>query len=251
MVCIHGITSRGRRFAELAESKLAARFRTVAFDLRGHGDSGFDPPWNLQTHVDDVLETATSLGIERAAWIGHSFGGRVVYEVASRSPERVKRVALLDPAFDLDPEECRKWAERVRGDDESWESLEVAEVNWARDNPRAPRERLRRTVERLLTERDDGRWHREYLRSAVVAIVGELARPLPPPADVPTLLVVAEGSDLVTDRHREQLAERLGNRLDAIDVPGGHGVLTEAFDETAGAILRFLARSSSLEDARA
>ena len=85
LVCLHGVTSHGRHFRPLAEL-LAERFHVVSVDLRGHGDSTWEPPWNLEQHVADVLAAAPQ---ERCTWLGHSFGGRVAYEVAAAAPSRV------------------------------------------------------------------------------------------------------------------------------------------------------------------
>ena len=101
MVCVHGVTAHGGRFRDLAgplESK-----RVVAVDLRGHGRSTWDAPWTVETHLADLLETADALGIGEATWIGHSFGGRLVAELAATNPERVERAVLLDPAMHIDP----------------------------------------------------------------------------------------------------------------------------------------------------
>ena len=71
----------------------------------------YDPPWNLATHVDDVLDTVEAAGVERAAWVGHSFGARLVLELCARAPERVERAVLLDPAIQLLPHVGRDFAE--------------------------------------------------------------------------------------------------------------------------------------------
>ena len=98
VVCLHGVTGHGLRFRKLAEERLANRFHVVAADLRGHGHSTWDEPWDIATHVADLLET-----FDRPAyWIGHSFGGRLTMEVAAVRPELVRRAVLLDPA-DLHP----------------------------------------------------------------------------------------------------------------------------------------------------
>src|SRR5688572_19752174 len=97
IVCLHGVTGHSARYRRLAE-RLPDR-RVVALDLRGHGRSTWLAPWGIETHVADLVETARSLGIESAVWIGHSFGGRLVAELATRHPERVERAVLLDPAL--------------------------------------------------------------------------------------------------------------------------------------------------------
>ena len=64
LVCLHGVTSHGRHFTKLAE-RLAERFHVIALDLRGHGGSPWEPPWNLEQHVADVLAAAPE---ERCAY---------------------------------------------------------------------------------------------------------------------------------------------------------------------------------------
>jgi pimeloyl-ACP methyl ester carboxylesterase len=82
IVCVHGVSGHAQSFRKLAEDTLADR-RVLALDLRGHGRSGWEPPWNLETHVADLAETATAHAVERATWIGFSLGGRLVAELAA------------------------------------------------------------------------------------------------------------------------------------------------------------------------
>jgi 3-oxoadipate enol-lactonase len=73
------------------------RFRVVRCDLRGFGDTPLPP--ERFSNADDVLELLDHLGVERAAIVGSSFGGRVALEVAATRPDRVERLVLLCPAF--------------------------------------------------------------------------------------------------------------------------------------------------------
>ena len=97
VVCLHGVTGHGERYRRLAERW--AGFRVIAPDLRGHGRSDWEPPWTFPTHVADLVDTIDALGIERPDWVGHSFGGRLVLELAAAHPERIRRAVLLDPAI--------------------------------------------------------------------------------------------------------------------------------------------------------
>lgn len=60
---------------------LAARYRLVAFDLRGHGASG--KPWSSEAYVDsrrwadDVAAVIAAKKLERPVIVGWSFGGNV------------------------------------------------------------------------------------------------------------------------------------------------------------------------------
>src|SRR5919198_1939780 len=97
LVCLHGITGHGRRFRRLAEERLAERFRVLAPDLRGHGHSGWEPPWTIATNVADVLETITAAGVERAAWLRHPYGGPAVPPAPAPEPPPRGRAGVVPP----------------------------------------------------------------------------------------------------------------------------------------------------------
>jgi 3-oxoadipate enol-lactonase len=68
-------------------------FQVVAMDLPGFGEalisSAEDAPWR------DVIVTIDALGIDRAALVGHSFGGLVAQRVAVLAPEHVDALVLV------------------------------------------------------------------------------------------------------------------------------------------------------------
>src|SRR6185437_12551443 len=113
LVCLHGVTGYAGVYQRLAQERWRKR-RVLAFDLRGHGRSGWEPPWTFATHVADLTETATALGLSAADWVGHSFGGRLVLELASAQPQLVRRAGLLDPAIQVLPQVALDAAEFER-----------------------------------------------------------------------------------------------------------------------------------------
>jgi lipase len=237
VVCLHGVVAHGRRFRRLAEERLAARFRVLALDLLGHGRSEWEPPWDLAAQTEELLETAP----ERAAWIGHSFGGRLVIELAARHPDRVERAVLLDPAVWVPPpvaldraEDGRR--ERVFATPEAALEARVPTARLAR------RDDFEEEVAEHLVRGEDGGWRWRYSQAAVVAAFGEMAKP-PPAFDqirCPTLLVRGEETDVVPEVLVDACREGWGGPLEVLTVPGGHIPLWDAFDETADAIERFL-----------
>jgi len=245
VVCLHGVTSHGRHFAPLAKT-LSDRFHIVALDLRGHGDSLREPPWNIEQHVDDVIDALQLAGLadEPCRWIGHSFGARIAFEVAAAAPELVARLVLLDPAIRIRPEIGLYGAERSRVD-RSYASFEEAIDRRFEESAlkHAPRELVETELRAHLFEDEDGRWRYRFSQSAVVAAYGEMSRE-PPPfelARVPTLVVLGEESYIPYDDLLEPHREALGDLLEVVRVPGGHTVLWDALDETAAAVERFLA----------
>jgi len=241
VVCLHGVTGHGRRFRRLAEERLARRFRVLSPDLRGHGFSEWEPPWTIATHTADVVETVTAAGVERAAWIGHSFGGRLILELAAREPALVERAALLDPAIDILPHVGFDQAEDHRRE-RVFDSPDEAIQSRLDGNPSTPRASVEEEAREHLAAASDGRYRWRYCQSAVVSAYGELCTPPPPPETlrVSTLLVHAERFGLVREDQLETYAAALGERLTAVAVPGGHMVIWDAYDETADAVETFL-----------
>jgi lipase len=246
LVCLHGVTGHGRRFRRLAEERLAKRFRVLAPDLRGHGHSEWEPPWTIGTNVADVLEMIAAAGIERATWLGHSYGGRLVLEIAALEPHRVERAVLLDPAIDLLPHVGFDMAEDHRRE-RVFASVEEAVQARLEDRPTTPRAFVEEEAREHLVPIREGVFRWRYCQSAVVSAYGELCTPAPPPETlrVPTLLVHAQEFGLVRDEQLDAYRAALGELLEVVAVPGGHMVIWDAYDEIAEAVDRFLENSCS------
>jgi 3-oxoadipate enol-lactonase len=76
---------------------LAKRFRTIRTDLRFFGRStGPAMPWSWH---DDVIGVLDELGLERAALVGLSLGGRIALDVALAHPERLWAVVGVAPGL--------------------------------------------------------------------------------------------------------------------------------------------------------
>jgi lipase len=239
LVCLHGVTSHGRHFEPLA-TRLATSFHVVALDLRGHGASSWEPPWHLEQHVSDVLEATAE---RPCVWLGHSFGGRVAYEVAAAAPERVERLALIDPAIRIPAHVGLLAAENARRD-RSYVSFEEGIDRRYEESvlTTAPRDLVEAELRAHLLPEDDGRFRYRYCQSTVVAAYGEMTRE-PPPFErvrVPTLLVLGETSYLPYDELLDRHAGALGDLLQVVRIPAGHTLLWDALDDTAAAVERFL-----------
>jgi lipase len=241
LVCLHGVAGHGGRFRKLAEERLAGRFRVLAPDLRGHGRSEYEPPWSLEAHLEDLAETLERLEARPRAWLGHSFGGRLVLEATARG--FVEQAILLDPAIWIPPPIALERAEGARVD-ESFATVEeaISRRVAASGLHHTPRELLEEEMAEHLVASHEGRLRYRFCPSAVVAAFGEMARPVPAfeALRVPTLLVRGLASETVPDVFVEVYRDGIGDLLELVDVPGGHTVFWDAFDETADAIDSFL-----------
>ena len=227
VVCLHGVTAHGERFRQLAEERWASRFHVLAPDLRGHGRSGWEPPWTFAQHVADLVETFP----EPCAWVGHSFGGRLVVELAAQHPALVERAVLLDPALHVLPQVAAAIADLERSD-AVYESVE-AYVDSRTDAGGMDRARALADMTLHVDALPDGRVRRRTSQAAVVSVYGELASEPPPPPAAPTLLLYAPDYGLVRDEHVAQYEH-------VVTVPGMHMVMWAAFDLVADAVERFL-----------
>jgi len=232
VVCLHGVTGHGERFKRLAEERWTD-FRVVAPDLRGHGRSDWEPPWTIPAQLADLAETARGLGIERADWVGHSYGGRLVLELAAAQPKLVRRAVLLDPAIQVLPDIAELIA-HTEVEEPVWESVE-AWVASREDAGFIDVDRAVRDVAMQVETLPDGRVRRTTDQRAVVSVYRELASDPPPPEvmTMPTLLVYAPAYGLVRDEHLVY-----GDTV--VPLPGMHMLMWGAFDETADAVERFL-----------
>ena len=236
VVCLHGVTGYAGVYQRLAEERWSGR-RVLAFDLRGHGRSGWEPPWTFATHVADLAETAEALDLSTADWVGHSFGGRLVLELAAARPQLVRRAALLDPAIQLLPQIALDVA-----DFERREPVYGSEEEYVQERllvyPDSPRAAIEHEAALHLEQQRDGSLRRRTCQAAAVSIYGELASAPPPPSTLAaeTLLLYAPAYGLVQAEQVEAYRVALGDRLRIVEVEGMHMVQWDAFDDVAAAV---------------
>ena len=85
-------------------ARLASRFRCVAIDLRGWGDSAATPTgYTVADMTDDVQGILTVLNLPRFVLIGHSMGGKPAQLLAARAVPGLERLLLVGPS-PLSPE---------------------------------------------------------------------------------------------------------------------------------------------------
>jgi lipase len=243
LVCLHGVTGYAGVFQRLAEERWSER-RVLAFDLRGHGRSGWEPPWTFATHVEDLAETSAGLGLSATDWVGHSFGGRLILELAAVHPQLVRRAGLLDPAIQVLPDVALAVAELERREP-VYASVEDYVEERLLIYPDSPRAAMEHEAAAHLELQADGSFRRRTCQAAAVSIYGELASASPSPSTLTaeTLLLYAPAYSLVHAGQIEAYRAELGDRLQVVEVPGMHMVQWDAFDEVAGAVEQLLARA--------
>lgn len=222
-VLVHGIMSDSHSWDGVSDDLVERGFRVIAVDLAGHGDSPRARTYSPAAWADDVIETIEPLLSGAPDLVmGHSLGGLVASVVAERLAPRA--VIYVDPAFDF-----------PKGILGALFKLSFAVM------PPLKRRDLRRlnpkwTPSAIDTEFSaQQRWHR---RTMLGLVDSKLFVP-PAKSDVPSLVVLAERSLLVT-RDAAFRMLRMGMRV--VRVKGaGHTVWRDEPERFTAIIGRWLA----------
>jgi|FaiFalDrversion3_1042247.scaffolds.fasta_scaffold00014_11 esterase len=133
-IVLHHATSLHAWVWEPIARRLAGRWRVVAFDARGHGDSDKPPSgYGWDALAADLAAFIEALGLGPATVVGHSSGGTAALACAARRPELVARVVALEPVL-LPPlaeggewrQRHQQWLQAARRRRTAWPSLEEA-----------------------------------------------------------------------------------------------------------------------------
>jgi len=96
VILLHGYTQTSRMWRPLIPL-LAGKFRVIAPDLPGIGDSAIPADGlDMKTAAIRVHALAKSLGVEKARVVGHDIGLMVAYAYAAQFPSETEKLALLD-----------------------------------------------------------------------------------------------------------------------------------------------------------
>ena len=96
VVLVHGMAGNSATWSHLIPA-LADRFTVVAPDLLGHGGSSKPPlgDHSISGHANLLHDLLATLGHDRATFVGQSFGGGVVMQLAYQFPSCCERLALV------------------------------------------------------------------------------------------------------------------------------------------------------------
>ncbi len=243
---------------------LRRRFRVIAMDARGHGDS--DKPqgnehyrWeNFGLDAAAVADVLVSRHGPVTLGLGHSFGGTALTLAAIQRPDLFERLVLLDPivvpTVVIDSAEIRadrtsSLVEAARRRRHVFESRTEAYEGWKGRaifvdwDPRS----LELYVSEGLADRSDGSVELKcpgeveaaiFEGGAGADVMGQLDR-----LEAPTLIVWASGGNFPRS-HFEQLAARM-QRGEVITAELGHLIPMEQPEWVVRQVLRFNARSES------
>jgi soluble epoxide hydrolase/lipid-phosphate phosphatase len=102
VVMCHGFPELWYSWRHQLEALSAAGFRAIAPDMRGYGrtDAPAEPAqYTMKTLCADMAGLLDALGIAKAVFVGHDFGGAVIWQMGLRHPERVERLVGVNTPY--------------------------------------------------------------------------------------------------------------------------------------------------------
>jgi len=231
VVMLHGVTGHARTWDE--ESRLlAARYRVLALDQRGHGDTdpAPDADYGDAALLADLEAFVAALGLGRISIVALSLGGRVAMNYAGHHPQGVEQLVIVDIGPEIAPAGRARVGQMMATSPERFESVEDVVTHMRANAPLYTDTLLRHRAEHAVRPLPGGGFTWKYDRALRDAIrQGRLRLP----ADLwtqwraitcPTLLVRGALSDVLSEEMAKRMAEELPTaRL--VVVPGaGHTV---------------------------
>ncbi|MGO1538842.1 MAG: alpha/beta fold hydrolase [Leucobacter sp.] len=144
----HGVTANHRVWAPI-QATLADRYRVIAVDQRGHGNS--DKPlgeYSAEHYSQDVLGLVEQLGGSgRNVLVGHSLGARNAIVTAARFPALVSGVVAIDFTPFIEDEVFDTLEARVSGGNQRFVSVGEIQAYLQQRYVNIPIEALRRRAE--------------------------------------------------------------------------------------------------------
>jgi len=98
LLLLHGVTRCGADWEPLLPT-LAAHWKVIALDQRGHGTSPRAGSYLVTDYIADTLRLVQEETADTIVLFGHSLGAMVAAVVAAELPDRVRGIILEDPPF--------------------------------------------------------------------------------------------------------------------------------------------------------
>ncbi|HLG70516.1 MAG TPA: alpha/beta hydrolase [Chloroflexota bacterium] len=200
---------------------LRNRYRCIALDARGHGDSDWADleGYTAENHVGDVEGVVEQLGLDQFVLVGHSMGGGTALAYAGRHAAKLKALVIVDTGPAERPGVMRPGVQRmhdfVNGPAE-FETLEEVVERALAFNPARDRRLLRRSLLNNMRRLPNGHWAWKYHREGLgrrspdqMEARRQMLLDAVPRISCPTLVLRGGISDMFTDEDAARLAAQL------------------------------------------
>lgn len=96
LVILHGFLGMGDNWKNLSKQFAKAGFEVHLPDVRNHGKSPQSKDFDYDVMTEDLYEYFLTHGIKDVALIGHSMGGKIAMQFASKHPEFISHLMIVD-----------------------------------------------------------------------------------------------------------------------------------------------------------
>lgn len=243
-IMLHGIARTAHTFDHIAPT-FSADYHVIAVDMRGHGDSQWDPQgaYLVEDYVRDLEALVERLQLKNVVLTGNSTGGRVAQVYAGMHPDNVAALIVEDVGPERPNEIASNFARRVEQEAGGWASEEELLASLMKGGGRIGEDLQRTHVRYGSKRRPDGRvvWKRDpnlvkgFVPTELWKHVSRIT--------APTLYVLGGASPIVPAATQERLRQTLP-RCEILVMPGlGHYPHLEAPGAFVDAVKAFLAKT--------
>jgi pimeloyl-ACP methyl ester carboxylesterase len=241
LILIHGLDRVSRTFDHLAPH-FTSRYHVIAMDMRGHGDSGWDPEgrYLVEDHVGDVEGLVQQLGLKNITIWGNSTGGRVAQVFAGKHPDLVSAVISEDVGPERPRQIADNYSRRVAQEEAGWATEEELLAQLRKSNAGVSDAVLVPYVRYGTKRRADGRlvWKRDpqLVKGFVATDLWRYVREI----KAPILYVIGGRSTIVPLETQDELKKTLP-KVRIVTMPGlGHYPSDEKPQEFLAIVDEFL-----------
>lgn len=246
LILLHGLFGSLENLGGISR-RLQDQWQIHALDQRNHGSSPHTDTMDYPSMADDVLAYMDARGLDKAAILGHSMGGKTAMQLALQAPERVDRIVVADIA----PVNYHPRHDAVL---EGLTSIDTGSI------------RSRQDADRLLAEYVEEPGVRQFLLKNLVRVTDDERNDYPGlyrwrlnlpvirqcylklaeapegdhPFEGPVLFIKGADSAFIQEKHRDEIRRRFPNADLRIIAGTGHWLHAEKPDSFAALCRRFL-----------
>ena len=249
ILMLHGFAQQAHSWDFVALA-FADRFRIIALDQRGHGDSDWasDGDYTPETQQIDIAAIVQELSLDEFVLMGLSMGGRNSFTYAANNPEKVKALIIVDAG----PENVRAGTQNIRRfveQDDELDSIDAFVDRVVSYNPRRDPIQIRGSIVNNLRELPNGKWTWKY--DKILRSPGRMGRAQDPDMtkrlwgyveslNCPTLVVRGDRSDIIATDTADEMQKRIPNGKLAIIENAGHLVMGDNPSGFEKAVTKFI-----------
>lgn len=239
MLVLHGVFGSSDNWQSMGKA-LAEHFTTYLIDQRNHGLSPHHPQMDYEVMSADLLDLMETEGLQSAHIVGHSMGGKTAMRFATKFPQKVDMLVVVDIA-------PKYYAPHHQNILKGYRSIDLAKLETRKQAEEQltgliPDLGVRQFILKNLHRSSEGSFSWKINLDAIEAHVEDLGQGLPEGSryDKPTLFIGGANSNYIQPADHDLIDSHFPQSR-VVTVPGaGHWVHAEKPDEVARLIVDFL-----------